>query len=677
MDPILIYYIKINIGIILFYGFYKLFFTRDTLFKMRRTALITFFAVAFIYPLMNIETWMRNFWEVDESIVTYNLIMSEFSISAPVDNTPFYGTWDNLVIIILLGGIFVLSGRLITDLIRIGLLRRNSEIISVQGIQCYRLSGDQAPFSFFRSIFINPDCHTAAEQQEIITHELSHARQHHSVDVIISEVACIALWINPFAWLLAREIRQNLEYLADQNVIKAGFNPKNYQYHLLGLTYTKAAAKLYNNFNVLPLKNRIRMMNKKRTSRAFSVKYALFAPLAFALLFVSNIELIAREANNWMETPNTPSQESMGMSSVQPVSGETTLIQEKALKGKIASISYPQNQKNDPETQVFSIVENMPQFPGGEKGMLQYLAKSVKYPVKAQENKEQGRVIVSYIINKSGKVTDAKIEKSVSPSLDAEALRVVNSMPNWTPGKQRGLAVNVKYNTPVLFRLQGNQSNPATATEMPGSNDIVVVGYAGNPATTPQIGTQVYTAVDEMPKFPGGEKALLQFLRDNVKYPEAEAKKGIQGRVICSFTITKEGKIANPKVVRGIDPALDAEAIRVIESMPDWTPGKQKGKLVNVKYTVPINFRIPENKEPQTKPSADFIIRNSDDKDLGLKPLVIIDGKEHTYTEFETLSKTSLKPEMIQQISVLKDKSAITQYGEKAKGGVLIITTKK
>lgn len=547
MDPILIYYIKINIGIILFYGFYKLFFTRDTLFKMRRTALITFFAVAFIYPLMNIETWMRNFWEVDESIVTYNLIMSEFSISAPVDNTPFYGTWDNLVIIILLGGIFVLSGRLITDLIRIGLLRRNSEIISVQGIQCYRLSGDQAPFSFFRSIFINPDCHTAAEQQEIITHELSHARQHHSVDVIISEVACIALWINPFAWLLAREIRQNLEYLADQHVIEAGFNPKNYQYHLLGLTYTKAAAKLYNNFNVLPLKNRIRMMNKKRTSRAFSVKYALFAPLAFALLFVSNIELIAREANNWMETPTIPAQESMinqkDITTEQATPEVTRDAQEKVpvkktedikkqekgisdLKGKVASVSLPQDKKADPQTQTFTVVE-------------------------------------------------------------------------------------------------------------------------------------------DMPKFPGGDKALLQFLRDNVKYPEAEAKKGIQGRVIISFIISKEGKVTNPTVVRGVDPALDNEALRVINAMPLWTPGIQRGVPVNVKYTVPVNFRL--NKDG--KPDLSYPDRKTID-------LIVLDGKEYTRAQFDEIAKGK-DPKWIESVNVLKPEEAIKLYGEKAKDGVIVITTKK
>ncbi|MGL5920060.1 MAG: TonB family protein, partial [Bacteroidales bacterium] len=364
--------------------------------------------------------------------------------------------------------------RLITDLIRISMLRRKSERISVQGVNCFKLHEDQAPFSFFHWIFINPDNHSASEQQEIITHELSHARQHHSLDVIISELFCIVLWINPFAWLLAREIRQNLEYLADQNVLEAGFNPKNYQYHLLGLTYTKAAAKLYNNFNVLPLKNRIRMMNKKRTSRAFSIKYALFAPLAFALLFVSNIELIAREANNWMETQPTlitedkASQEKIIPSQlapeVEPESQKTTPAktidnveqQRKGindLKGKPVAVKTGEDQKVDPKNQTFTVVEQMPQFPGGDKALQQFLRDNVKYPEAEAKKGIQGRVIVVFIINKEGKVTDPTIVRGVDPALDNEALRVINSMPLWIPGVQRGVPVNVKYTVPVNFRL--------------------------------------------------------------------------------------------------------------------------------------------------------------------------------------------------------------------------------
>ena len=110
-------------------------------------------------------------------------------------------------------------------------------------------------FLFFHWIFIHPSSHTEEEFNEILTHEQTHARQWHSIDVIISELVCIFCWCNPFAWLMKREIRTNLEYMADARVLENGYDSKTYQYHLLGLSHQKAAATIYNSFNVLPLKN--------------------------------------------------------------------------------------------------------------------------------------------------------------------------------------------------------------------------------------------------------------------------------------------------------------------------------------------------------------------------------------------------------------------------------------
>ena len=106
------------------------------------------------------------------------------------------------------------------------------------------------------------------------------------------------------------------------------------------------------------------------------------------------------------------------------------------------------------ETKVFDVVEEMPQFPGGQAALLEYLAKNIKYPVVAEENGIQGRVIVTFVVERDGSITDVKVVKSVDPSLDKEASRVVKSMPKWQPGKQNGSAVRVKYTVPVTFRLQ-------------------------------------------------------------------------------------------------------------------------------------------------------------------------------------------------------------------------------
>ena len=109
--------------------------------------------------------------------------------------------------------------------------------------------------------------------------------------------------------------------------------------------------------------------------------------------------------------------------------------------------------KPEPE-KVFEVVEQMPSFPGGDAALMQYLRDNIKYPVVAQENGVQGRVVVSFVVEKDGSITDVKVVRSVDPSLDKEAQRVVKSMPKWIPGKQNGSAVRVKYNVPVSFKLQ-------------------------------------------------------------------------------------------------------------------------------------------------------------------------------------------------------------------------------
>ncbi len=111
-------------------------------------------------------------------------------------------------------------------------------------------------------------------------------------------------------------------------------------------------------------------------------------------------------------------------------------------------------EEEESSQQIFTVVETMPEFPGGQGALLQYLAKSIKYPVIAQENGIQGRVTCTFVVNKDGSIVDAEVIRGVDPSLDKEALRVINSMPKWSPGKQRGKPVRVKYTVPVTFRLQ-------------------------------------------------------------------------------------------------------------------------------------------------------------------------------------------------------------------------------
>ena len=185
--------------------------------------------------------------------------------------------------------------------------------------------------------------------------------------------------------------------------------------------------------------------------------------------------------------------------------------------------------------------------------------------------------------------------------------------------------------------------------------------------------------VDEMPQFPGGPSALFEFLSKNIQYPKEAEDANLQGRVIVSFVVEKDGSVSNAKVVRPIDPLLDAEALRVVNSMPKWIPGKQNGEAFRVKYTIPVTFRVEGGikgaDDPLVQKTTAYLAGYYAAKN-GLPPtpktLILVDGKEVSYDELE-----KIKGESIDHMDVLKDKSAIEKYGEKAKGGVILITTKK
>lgn len=593
----LAYFLKINVAIVLFYACYRLFFYKDTFFHWRRMAMLCFFAISLLYPLLNIQGWIKSHEPMVAMADLYaTIVLPEQGIEVPQEAAI---NWQELIIhlltLIYWSGILVLTARFLFQLGSIIRLHMRCSRVTIQGTRVHLLYKNTGPFSFFHWIFVHPESHTESEISEIITHEETHARQYHSVDVLISELMCIFCWFNPFMWLMKREVRGNLEYMADHKVLETGHDSKSYQYHLLGLAHHKAAATLSNSFNVLPLKNRIKMMNKKRTKEIGRTKYLIFLPLAILLMIVSNIEMVARttkdfakevieQATNQIvsqpETVNTPQQPAE--------TTEVATLQDK--KGVQQDKPIVQKEKDQNDV-VFEVVEVMPEFPQGMQALMSFLSKNIKYPVEAHATGAQGRVIVSFVVRKDGSISDIKTVRSIDPYLDKEAERVISTMPKWIPGKQRGQAVNVRFTVPVMFRLTGPE--PPKAEEIKDSNfeEIVVVGYADKNEEKPDSKTAQRVA-ERMPAFPGGQAALMQYLARSVKYPTIAQKNKEQGRVLIQMVIGKDGNISDIEVIKGVSPTLDAEAIRVISNMPRWEPGMDKGKAIAVKFTVPVTFRL-------------------------------------------------------------------------------------
>lgn len=663
----MVYFLKINVAIALFYAFYRLFFYKDTFFAWRRTALLCFFAVSAAVPLLDIQQWIVQQEPMAAMADLYAAVVLPELTLTPQPETDWRQLMANGIVFAYWLVAALLALRFLFQLAGIVRLARRCPTQKIDGTTVHLLPRAEGPFSFFRWIFVCPDAHTGDELHEILTHERTHARQWHSIDVLTGELACIICWFNPFTWLMKREIRTNLEYMADEKVLETGHDSRTYQYHLLGLSHHKAAATIYNSFNVLPLKKRIIMMNKRRTRAIGRTKYLMFLPLAALLMIVSNIEAVARatqkitteviEAVAPAETPDVqsqpeniaplPQQEKSDKVTYkgkvvdkygQPIEGVqiVTLSQDKSagyqlLKERsqadgtfvfeaapddrigffhvtsqgtyIQSVNpeewnlsrektivmdgeptpmFREEDRNSPDEDVFEVVENMPEFPdGGMPGLMKYLSTNIRYPEAAHKAGTQGRVTVQFVVGKDGSIGNVGILRGVDPNLDAEAIRVISSMPKWKPGTQKGEPVNVRYTVPVMFRL--------TPEPVDKIDEMIVVGYRNPDA--PVTG-EVYEVADKMPEFPGGMTGLMQHLSKNIRYPAEAHTNNIQGRVVVSVIINTEGKVTNAKIVQGVAPSLDAEALRVTGTMPDWIPGTKDGKPVNVKYTFPVVFRL-------------------------------------------------------------------------------------
>ena len=540
MTPEFAYLLKVNVAFVLFYAFYRLFFYKDTFFKLRRAILLAFFGLALFYPLLNIQDWIRQQESIADVIYMYSAMLPEATAKAnAAASVDWYGWLLGSLGFIYWGIVAFLCGRFLVQLSSILWLAHTSERVVIHETPVYALRKAAGPFSFFRMVFLHPESHSDKETDEILTHECTHVSQWHSIDVILSEMMCMACWFNPFVWLLKREVRHNLEYLADNTVIQSGYDSKSYQYHLLGLAHHQSVTTLYNSFNVLHLKNRIMMMNKKRSPGIVRTKYLIFIPLVGILMLLSNIEAVARLT--------------------------VRLANEATVSNAMVTATDVSSKSREVNEQVFTVVEKMPSFPGGDAELLKYIATNIKYPKESQDNGEQGRVICSFIVGRDGSVNNPEVLRGVTPLLNEEAVRVINTMPRWNPGMQRGKAVAVKYTVPITFRLK---------------------------SPVEEAKEETLTVVDVMPQYPGGDRELLKFIAQSIKYPTDAQEAGVQGRVICSFVVDKKGNIVEPKIIRGIDPSLDAEALRVIGMMPRWTPGRQDGKAVRVLYTVPITFRL-------------------------------------------------------------------------------------
>ena len=219
------------------------------------------------------------------------------------------------------------------------------------------------------------------------------------------------------------------------------------------------------------------------------------------------------------------------------------------------------------EKKVYDYVDEKPIFPGGDNEMIKWIKENINYPEEAKTSELYEILICSSIVGKDGSLSDIKVDLTTTndSTLANDFAHLLEQMPKWNPGLLYGCPVRTLRTFTITF-----------------GNGEIILGDKSN----------VHEVVEQMPSFRGGDAALMDYLRNAIKYPPVAEENGIQGRVVCTYVVERDGSITDVKVVRSVDPLLDKEAVRVIKSMPRWIPGKLKKIPVRVKFTLPVTFKL-------------------------------------------------------------------------------------
>ena len=434
---LVLYMVVASLGLALFWIFERLMIHGNTHCRLRRAYYLGGFVSVAILPFLGyfLPSWpglfVQNRSVGMEILRSIEIVLPEALVrTAGADAIPAVSPLLRGLFLAWLLGIGVLLIRFGIRLGSLLCLIRGAERAEIEGVPVYFAPRVRTPFSFRGRIYLPTDLRSYPSVRNILIHEQEHTRATHFVDLLIAEVACMLFWFNPFAWALKRDMQRNLEFLADRAVLLSGASRREYQYELLGFTMEVAAGPLCSSYNINDLKERIRMMNKTKSNRAAGARYLVALPLA-ALMLLSG---------KWLWAGNAVSEV---REVVAAVASDPTPLSD------APDISLQQDE--DP---VYSEVDTPPSFPGGMSKLMHFLSKNLKYPEQSAKNGIEGKVIVSFIVKKDGRLTNIRVEKGVAPELDAEAVRVISVMPKWNPGKQKGKTVRTSVTQPVRFRVQ-------------------------------------------------------------------------------------------------------------------------------------------------------------------------------------------------------------------------------
>ena len=242
------------------------------------------------------------------------------------------------------------------------------------------------------------------------------------------------------------------------------------------------------------------------------------------------------------------------------------------------------------QDEILRSAEEMPQFPGGEAALMKYISQHLEFPPE-YEFEGNFKTIVQFVVTQTGEVGETKVARSSNPLIDSIVVYTVKQLPRFIPARQNGTPVSVWYTLPVTVKFQ---EKPAPIEPPKSKKQIIKEDYANG--IIEFIDSLGIHHIEEMPKFPKGEAALMHHIMTRLQYPTMARESMIEGKVMVQFIVSETGEVGEPKVVKSAHPLLDAEALRVCRTLPKFTPGKRDGKPIEATITVPVNFKLRQPK---------------------------------------------------------------------------------
>ena len=423
MEALFTYLLEANICILIFYVPYWLLFKNMTHFQPNRFYLLGALLFSVVVPLINIQTVSPS------TLPSASIFIDELVFNVDEDINPGSSSFFNIKSVIALVyflGAGAMAVLFIIRLLSLAILVRSNPHSKSEGLRIVLLNKNSVSFSFFRTIFISPKANSEIEKETIIRHEKIHIGQMHSIDNLFSETLLIVMWFNPLFWFIRKEIRVQHEYYADNETITSKMQVNKYKSLLLkNVLSANYQALLTSSFNSLLIKKRLVMMTRQKSAQKAKIRYLIALPLFLTAIIVFSCE---SEKN-------------------EQIGNKTLTNSEEQFKREPASQSFP-------DEPIFLITNKMPSFKNSDlTAFRKFVQENLSYPKEAKVKGIEGRVFVQFVVSSEGNVKDVKVDRGIDPLLDAEAVRVIQSSPKWTPGALRDKPVAISFTIPVVFNL--------------------------------------------------------------------------------------------------------------------------------------------------------------------------------------------------------------------------------